>query len=73
MILPFLVFWVLIGWSLYDGDLYPSQAAWFVGIWILLLAGFLLFGVEPLLFVVPTVLLDIVLILKVFGGDLKIR
>jgi hypothetical protein len=73
VILPFLVFWVLIIWSLYDGDLYPSQAAWFIGIWVICLVGLLVFDLQPILFVVPTVLLDIVLIVKVFGGDLKIR
>lgn len=73
MILPFLVFWVLIIWSLYDGDLYPKEAAVYIIIWVTCLAGLILFDLQPVLFVVPTVLLDIILIVKVFGGDLKIR
>jgi len=43
----------------------------FLLFWLLL--GFLLLKVAMLWFVVSTVLLDIVLILKIFGGDITIR
>lgn len=73
MIVPALLFWILLGWSLYDGDLYPKEGAIFVGIWVVLLLGFLLLKIALLWFVVPTVLLDIILILKIFGQDIQIR
>lgn len=73
MILPVIVFWILLGWGLYDGDLYPREGIVFVTIWIVLLLGFLLFRVALLWFVVPTVLLDVILILKIFGQDIQIR
>ena len=73
MIVPFLVFWVLLGWGLYDGDLYPKEGAIVAAIWGVLLLIFLLLKVTLLWFVVPTVLLDIYLILKIFGQDIQIR
>ncbi len=73
MLIPFLLFWVLIGWGLYDGDVYPKEGGIFIAIWVGLLLGFLLLKIEMLWFVVPTVILDIVLILKVFGQDIQIR
>ena len=73
MIVPFLLFWGLIGWSLYDGDLYPREGFTLIGIWVALLIIFLIFQVSFFWFVVPTVLLDIYLILKVFGRDIRIR
>ena len=68
-----LLFWVLLGWSLYDGDLYPKEGAIYAAIWIVLLLGFLVLRVAMLWFIVPTVLLDIILILKIFGQDIQIR
>ncbi len=73
MLIPFLVFWILLGWSLYDGDLYPQEAAILVAIWAGLLVVFLIFKVPLIWFVVPTVVLDIVLIVKIFGQDVQIR
>ena len=73
MIIPFLVFWILLGWGLYDGDLYPKEGAILVSIWGVLLLVFLLLKVDLIWFVVPTVLLDIFLILKIFGQDIQIR
>lgn len=73
MLVPALVFWLLLGWSLYDGDLPPKEAGVFAGIWVGLLLLFLVFKVFILWFVVPTVILDIILIVKVFGQDIQIR
>ena len=73
MIVPFLLFWILLLWGLYDGDLYPKEGAIVVTIWGVLLLIFLVMKVSLLFFVVPTVLLDIFLILKVFGQDIQIR
>lgn len=73
MLMPFLLFWLLLIWSFLDGELYPKEAGIFVAIWLLLLLGFVLLKVAMLWFVVPTVALDIVLILKIFGKDIPIR
>lgn len=73
MLLPFILFWVLLIWGLYDGDIYPKEGGIFASIWVVLLVCFLCWKVLLLWFVVPTVVLDIVLILKVFGQDIQIR
>ena len=73
VIIPFLVFWILLIWSLFDGDLSPKEGAMFIGVWIVLLLCFTQFDVSPFWFVVPTVVLDIILIFKIFGGDIQIR
>jgi hypothetical protein len=73
MIIPLVAFWILLGWGLYDGDLYPKEGAILVSIWGGLLLIFVLLKVGPYWFVVPTVLLDIFLILKIFGQDIHIR
>ena len=73
MIVPFLLFWLLVGWGLKDGDLYPKEAGIFASIWLVLLLCFVFFKIQALWFVVPTVGLDIVLILKIFGQDIQLR
>jgi hypothetical protein len=71
--LPFILFWLLLIWSFVDGDLYPKEAGIFVALWVLLLLGFLFLKIALLWFVVPTVVLDIALILKIFGKDIPLR
>ena len=73
MVIPILLFWLLLGWSLYDGDIDPREGFIFAGIWVGLLILFIALNILPLWFVVPTVILDIVLILKIFGQDIQIR
>lgn len=73
MIVPFLLFWVLLIWSLLDGDLTPQEATVYAIIWLVLLVCFLQFPSGVLWFVVPAVVIDIVLVIKVFGGDVEIR
>ncbi len=73
MSIPFVAFWVVLIWSVIDGDLDAREGAIFVSIWAALLLGFLLLHIPNFWFVVPMVLLDIVLIFKVFGGDIQIR
>ncbi len=70
---PTILFWVMLIWGLYDGDVYPREGAIMAGVWVALLVLFILFNVNLMWFVVPTVILDIVLILKVFGGDVALR
>lgn len=66
-------FWVLLAWAVYDNELYPMEAAIYAGIWLAFLVGFWLLKVPPMWFMVPSVLLDIVLIFKLFGGNLRVR
>ena len=73
MLIPYVLFWLLLGWSFFDGELDFKEAGIFAAIWIGLLLGFFLLKVAALWFVVPTVLLDIILILKIFGKDIQIR
>ena len=73
MIIPFLLFVVLLFLGLKNGDLDPREAGIFGAIWVVLLACFLLLHISSYWFVVPTVILDILLVLKVFGGDIAIR
>jgi hypothetical protein len=42
-------------------------------VWVILLLGFMLLHINPYWFVAPTALLDVVLVLKVFGHDIEIR
>jgi len=71
MVFPFLVFWAILfvarkelGWR------------WIgvcVGLWCLLLSGFMYLGISPYLFVAAQALLDCILILAIFKGDIRIR
>ena len=71
MIIPFIAFWVLLI-VCYD-ELGPKGALGFIALWAALLAGFYFTRISPLWFVAIQSLIDIGLILMVFGGDLKIR
>lgn len=73
MIVPFLLFAGLLFFGLKNGDLDLPEAGIYGAIWLVLLVCFLLLHISPYWFVVPTVILDIVLVLKVFGGDISIR
>ncbi len=73
MLVPFILFFLLLGWSLYDGDISPKEAAAYVTVWAAFLLLIFLFKSQSILVVVPTVILDIILIVKVFGGDIQIR
>lgn len=62
-------FWVILIWALYDGDLTPLEGLVFVGFWVVFLLGLLFLKQFAIWFIIPLVLLDIVLIFKVFGGN----
>ena len=70
---PFIVFWILlvVGWYLKELDL--KTTAIFVGIWIAGRWGLPLLEAHSAWFIILVVLLDAVLILKVFGGDVRLR
>ena len=71
MSIPFLLFWVLI--FVARDELGRKGIAIAVSIWLALLLGFCTSGLSPYLFVSAQAVLDIVLVLKVFGGDIAIR
>jgi hypothetical protein len=71
MVIPFVVFWLLIYLGREDLGLMGIGTA--VTIWLVLLVGFFATGISPFLFVTAQALLDVFLILKVFGADIKIR
>ena len=65
--IPVVGFWVMVLWSLYDGDLYPKEGAVCIIIWLILLAGQVLMLWQPVVLVVGSVVLDIYLMAKIFG------
>ena len=73
MIVPYLLLIILIAWSLYDGDLYPREGGILVAILAVLHLAFWLLKLSFAWPVVTTVIADIFLIIKVFGGDIQIR
>ena len=71
MSLPFLVFWML-------ALLARSQLGWrgafiTIGIWAAMLSGFMYLNVSQYYFVAAQCLLDCILILIVFKGDIRIN
>ena len=67
MLLVFILFWLVLGWGLHDSEIYAKEAAIFVVVWIVLAACF--FFVPKLMIpsIIGMVLVDIVLMAKVFG------
>jgi hypothetical protein len=71
MLIPFVLFWVLI--FLGRDELGLKGVLIAVGVWAALLVGFALFRASPYLFVAAQALLDVILLLVIFGGDIRIR
>ena len=70
---PLVVFYLLIAAGLWLGELDAKRAFIFLAVWGLGLVSYELFGLHRGLFVVIQVLLDIILILMIFGQDIRIR
>jgi hypothetical protein len=70
-IIPLTAFWALI----YFGreDLQPRTIIIVISIWLVSLAAVSLTGVPSTVFAAIEAALDIVLVLILFGGDMKIR
>lgn len=71
MALPFLIFWAIVIFA-------RRQLRWrgifiCIGIWMGLLIGFMHAGISSYIFVAAQALLDCILILILFGGDIRIR
>ena len=69
VLFPLVLFAVLVGWGLYDTDIYLQEAGIFAGILAVAAVCVLLIHLPVMVLVVVTILLDIVLIVKVLGGD----
>jgi len=71
MIVPFLLFWILI--FIGRDELGLKGAAISIAIWLALLLGCSLTGLSPYIFVAMQALIDIVLLIIIFGKDIRIR
>jgi len=71
MFLPSAGFWILI--FIGRGDLGLKAILVSVAIWAGLLYGFMSLGIRSYFFVAAQALLDIILILIIFSGDIRIR
>jgi len=71
MLIPFILFWLLI--FLGRDELGFTGGLTAVAIWAGLLIGFFALNISPYIFVAAQAILDVVLILAIFGGDIKIR
>ena len=69
--LPFIVFWVLV--LLGRSQLGRKGVLISVTVWAGLLFGFKVMNASPYLFVGAQSVLDVILILVIFGGDIRIR
>ena len=66
-----MVFWLIV--FLARGELGWRGIATCVGIWLALLIGFIYAGISPYLFMTAQALLDCILIVVIFKGDIPIR
>lgn len=73
MLFAFVLFWVVLIWGLYDGDLYAKEGIILGIIWIALLLGFIFLPTAMIGFIIAMILIDIYLVVKVFGGNIGIR
>jgi len=70
-IIPFAAFWVLI--FIGRSELGFKGVAFFIALWLCLLIGFMMLHLPSYCFVVAQTLMDVVLIIIIFGGDIRIR
>ena len=71
IILIFLLFWVLLIWGLLDSEIYLRDALIYFAIWLASFPAFLFLPIQEGVFIAAGVgvILDVVLILKVMGGN----
>jgi hypothetical protein len=68
VLLPFVLFLVLVIWALIDGEMYAKEAAIFGALWLALLLGTMFLPAFGIYLVVPMVLIDIYLLVKLVGN-----
>ena len=71
MWLPFIAFWVLI--IIGRSELGFKGITFCIALWVGLLFGFMMLGFPPYSFVAVQSLIDAILIVVIFGGDIRIR
>ncbi len=71
MLIPFAAFWVLIFMG--RGELGLKGVLFCVALWIALLVGCVTLDIASYWFVAAQALIDAILIVVVFGGDIRIR
>jgi hypothetical protein len=72
MIFFIALFWLLVIWAFFDGDISLREAGIFILFWIALVGAIYLFKAPLYWAIPPAALLDIILIIKIFGGDIVI-
>jgi len=71
MVIPFAFFWVLI--FIGRSELGFKGVAFFIALWLCLLIGCMILHLPSYCFVAAQALMDVVLIIIIFGGDIRIR
>ena len=69
--LPFIAFWVII-WIGRE-ELGWKWSLILIGLWAVLLAGFILLSIPSYYFVVVQALADAILVIVIFGGDIRLH
>jgi hypothetical protein len=70
--LIFVLFWLLLAWGLRDNDIYLKEAAIFAVVWCAFLAGFIFVPQGAIWFIIGSVILDVILLMKVLGQDITV-
>jgi hypothetical protein len=71
MIIPFVGFWILLFFG--RSDLGFKGVLFCIALWVGLLAGFIYLDIEPYYFTAAQAFIDVILILIIFKGDIRIR
>ncbi len=71
MIIPFIAFWMLI--FIGRSELGFKGISFCIVLWVVLLLGFVKLSLPSYWFVAAQALIDAILIVVIFGGDIRIR
>jgi hypothetical protein len=69
--LPFIAFWILI--IIGRSELGFKGVIFCILLWFGLLVGFFTLGISPYWFITAQALFDAILVVVIFGGDIRIR
>jgi|GEM_PF-5932245 len=71
--IPSIASWVILIWAWRTDDLSAREAFAFVALWLIAILVSFALGARPQWSVAAIALIDVGLILKVYGGDIAIR
>ena len=71
MLLAYILFWILLIWGLRESDIYWQEGAILVTLWVVCLAGFVYLPSANIAFIIGSVLLDLWLLMKTLGQDIR--